>query len=451
VRDYAHSKGVAIKGDIPIGISRTSVDAWTDARLFYMDCQAGAPPDDFAVLGQNWGFPTYNWDEMSKDGYAWWKSRFCKMSEYFDAYRIDHVLGFFRIWQIPNDAVHGLLGYFNPALPFTAEDLLYNYGFTINRDLHTLPYIDDAIVNELFGDMAAEVKKKHLQPIADGRYKMKTKFATQRKIVNYFASLKAGDKNNALRDNLLLLLDEVLFVEDREHPGTYHPRISAQLSHVYKTLNDDERYRFDRLYNDFYYNRHNYFWQHKAMQKLPPLTDATNMLVCAEDLGMIPACVPTVMSNLKIISLEIQRMPKACKVEFGDTTSYPYLSVCTSSTHDMCGIRQWWEDNPDAIQRYYNFVLHKWGEAPQYCDPSVCNDIIKLHLDAPSMLCILPLQDYLSIDGNLRRDNPREEQINVPSNPLNYWHYRMHLTLEQLLNAFRYNNHLREMITKSGR
>ena len=123
VAAYAREHGVAIKGDIPIGISRTSADAWQSPELFNLDSQAGAPPDDFSVLGQNWGLPTYKWDVMARDGYAWWKARFRKMSEYFDAYRIDHVLGFFRIWQIPMDAVHGLLGVFNPALPFSPDEL----------------------------------------------------------------------------------------------------------------------------------------------------------------------------------------------------------------------------------------------------------------------------------------------------------------------------------------
>lgn len=451
VHEYAHSKGVAIKGDIPIGISRTSVDAWTDARLFYMDCQAGAPPDDFAVLGQNWGFPTYNWDEMSKDGFAWWKARFCKMSEYFDAYRIDHVLGFFRIWQIPMDAVHGLLGYFNPALPYTAEELQNNYGFYINPELHTKPYIVDSTINELFGELADEVRAKYLQHVSDGRYELKPKYSTQSKIVSYFSGLADTPKNKKLCDALMLLVDEVLFIEDREQPGKYHPRISAQFSYVFKSLNAYEQHCFNRLYDDFYYNRHNDFWQGKAMWKLPPLIDATNMLVCAEDLGMIPACVPTVMHNLRIASLEIQRMPKDCHVEFGNTWTYPYLSVCTSSTHDMGGIRQWWEDNEEAMQRFYNYVLCKQGEAPRFCEPCICKDIVDLQLKSPSMLCILPLQDYLSIDGNLRRDNPREEQINEPSNSRHYWRYRMHLTLEQLLNAHRYNEHLHELIVKSGR
>lgn len=452
VRDYAHSKGVAIKGDIPIGISRTSVDAWTDSRLFYMDCQAGAPPDDFSVLGQNWGFPTYNWEEMNKDGFAWWKARFKKMSEYFDAYRIDHVLGFFRIWQIPMDAVHGLLGYFNPALPFSPDELRNNYNFYIDPQYHAKPLIMDWFLGEFFGEYTAEAKERFMLP-ADtyGRYNLKDEFNTQRKVVDYFAELEKNDKNSRLCDALLGLIDNVLFIEDPEKHGHFHPRISAQFSYVYRSLSDYERNCFDRLYNDFYYHRHNDYWYGKAMWKLPPLIDATDMLCCAEDLGMIPDCVPAVMNQLEILSLEIQRMPKDPKVEFGVTWNYPYLSVCTTSTHDMEGVREWWEADHDKSQRFFNNALHLAGAAPFFCEPWLCEQIVNLQLKSPSMLCIIPLQDYLAMDGELRREDPRDERINVPANPRHYWRYRMHLTLDQLIAASGFNNRLADMIHESGR
>lgn len=451
VRDYAHSKGVAIKGDIPIGISRTSVDAWISPRLFNMDCQAGAPPDDFSILGQNWGFPTYNWEEMNKDGFAWWKARFRKMSEYFDAYRIDHVLGFFRIWQIPMNAVHGLLGVFNPALPYTPDEMKYNYDFWLDVDLQTTPYIMDYFLGDFFGEYTDEARVTFLNNISYGRYKLKEEFATQRKVVDYFAQLEKNDKNKRLCDALLGLIDEVLFVEDPYEKGKYHPRISAQFTYIYRSLNDYEKWCFDRLYNDFYYHRHNDFWYGKAMWKLPPLIEATDMLVCAEDLGMIPDCVPAVMNALKISSLEIQRMPKDPKAEFGDTYTYPYLSVCTTSTHDMGGIRQWWEEDREKTQHFFNNILHEGGEAPYYAEPWICDKIISLHLNSPAMLAIIPLQDLLSIDGTIRRENPLEEQINVPANPRHYWRYRMHLTMEDLIANDNFNTYLRDKIHSSGR
>jgi len=451
VAAYARKHGVAIKGDIPIGISRTSADAWQHPALFNMNSQAGAPPDDFSVLGQNWGFPTYNWDVMARDGYAWWKDRFRKMSEYFDAYRIDHVLGFFRIWQIPMDAVHGLLGIFNPALPFTPDEMRSAYDFWLNPDLHTQPYIMDWFLGDIFGDLADTARERFLVPGGYGRYSLRPEFGTQRKVVDYFAGEPDSDENKRLRDGLLALIDDVLFIEDPVQRGKYHPRISARSSYIYRSLNDYEKWCFDRLYNDFFYHRHDDFWREKAMLKLPPLTGATDMLVCAEDLGMIPHCVPSVMHELAVLSLEIQRMPKNPDTEFGDTGAYPYYSVCTTSTHDMGGIRQWWEEDRAATQRFYNSVLHESGEAPFYAEPWICRRIVDLHLQSPSMLCILPLQDWLSIDGDLRRKDPREEQINVPANSRHYWRYRMHLTLEHLLNCNSFNATLRDAIRHSGR
>ena len=451
VHDYAAQHGVAFKGDIPIGISRDSVDAWIDPRLFNMDCQAGAPPDDFSVLGQNWGFPTYNWEEMAKDGFAWWKARFRKMAEYFDAYRIDHVLGFFRIWQIPMNAVHGLLGVFNPALPYSPDELRSNYDFWLDVDLQTTPFIMDYFLYDFFGEYAEEAKRRFLVSVGYGRYKLRPEFDTQRKIVDYFAEEDKDEKNERLCNALLGLVDEVLFIEDPYEKGKYHPRIAGQFTYIYRSLTDYEKWCFNRLYNDFYYHRHNDFWYGKAMWKLPPLLEATSMLTCAEDLGMIPDCVPAVMNQLQMLSLEIQRMPKDPQAKFGNTWAYPYLSVCTTSTHDMGGIRQWWEEDRGVTQRYYNEVLHEGGEAPQYAEPWICDKILTLNLHAPSMLAIFPLQDWLSASGALRREDPREELINIPANPRHYWRYRMHLTAERLLEADEFNDYLRDKIRNSGR
>ncbi len=448
---YARRHGVAIKGDIPIGISGTSVDAWTMPRLFNLDSQAGAPPDDFSVLGQNWGFPTYNWNEMSRDGFRWWKNRFVKMSKYFDAYRIDHVLGFFRIWQIPMDALHGLLGYFNPALPLTPDEMMRDFDFEFDRELFTRPYITDRILHEQFGEYYDEVRATCLEPADEGRYTLRPPYSTQRKIHDLFSSMEATDRTERIRNGLMTLTDQVLFIEDPYEPGRYHPRISASQTYIYNTLGDYRRWCFDRLYNDFFYRRHNDFWLRKAMWKLPPLTDATDMLTCAEDLGMIPHCVPEVMERLRILSLEIQRMPKDPVYRFGDPSHYPYYSVCTTSTHDMSGIRGWWEENRESTQQFYNEVLGHDGKAPCFAEPWICEEIVRMHLASPSILCILPLQDWLSIDGTLRRENPDDERINVPADSRHYWRYRMHLPLESLLKNTAFNSRLKKMLTDSHR
>lgn len=383
-RNYAHSKGVIFKGDLPIGVSRTSVDAWVDAKLFNMDSQAGAPPDAFSEDGQVWGFPTYNWEEMSKDGYAWWKSRLGNMSRYFDAFRIDHILGFFRIWEIPLDAVSGLLGHFNPALPYrTAE--LESMGFRIKG--------------------------------CTGKSRGK----------------------------------DVLFVPDPKKRGYWHPRIAAQNTSVYSGLPEDMKKTFDSLHEDFFYRRHNGFWKESAMKKLPSLLTATGMLACGEDLGMIPGCVPDVMSEYQILSLEIQRMSKKFGERFADPVAYPYYSVCTTSTHDMNPMRAWWEEDRDVTGHFWKEVLGYPGEAPVHCEPWICRRIIEMNLESPSMLAILPLQDWLSTDGELRLDDPFKERINIPARPRHYWRYRMHLTLENLLQQDRFNALIMEMVSASGR
>ena len=451
VRDYAHEHGVVLKGDIPIDIGRHSVDAWQSPHLFNMDCSAGAPPDDFSVLGQNWGFPTYNWDVMAADGFQWWKTRFRKMSDYFDAYRIDHILGFFRIWQIPLDALHGLLGYFNPAMPFSPEELRHNYDFWIDPEIQAKPLILEWMLTDFFGEYTEEAKEMYLDHIGEGRYRLKEFVDTQVKVKKYFDQLEKNDRNERISNALMGLIDDVLFIEDPYQKGHYHPRISAQFTYQFRNLTDYEKWCFNRLYNDFFYHRHNDFWYGKAMWKLPPLLDATGMLACGEDLGMIPDCVPAVMHQLEILSLEIQRMPKDPKSEFGDTWHYPYFSVCTSSTHDMGGIRAWWESDPAQSQRFFNNVLHEFGQAPYFAEPWICDKILWLQLASPSMLCIIPLQDWLSADGEIRRENPNEEQINVPANPTHYWRYRMHMTVADLRGQRTFNEALRDKIYQSGR
>ena len=373
--EYARRHRVILKGDIPIGISRDGVEAWVEPKYFNLNGQAGAPPDPFSAEGQNWGFPTYNWDEMLKDGCQWWVRRFRKMAQFFDAYRIDHVLGFFRIWEIPMPAKSGLEGQFAPALGLSREEI-EGYGIYGHDDL---------------------------------------------------------------------------FLVDHKRSDRWHPRIAVQFQEPYQRLNDGEKYNFNRLYNDYFYRRNNQFWYQEAMKKLPRLTQATRMLCCAEDLGMVPDCVPWVMNELRILSLEIQSMPKDDKVRFGHLSRNPYRSVCTISTHDMPTLRQWWDEDEERTQDYYNTMLYRGGAAPHPLPGWLARDIVSRHLTSPSMLCLLSLQDWLSIDERLRLPDQNAERINIPANPRHYWRYRMHITLEQLLKEDDFNNEIKTLITQSGR
>lgn len=101
VRQYAERNHIFLKGDIPILISKESADVWFHRNLFLLNQTAGAPPDMYAKEGQNWQFPLYNWPEMEKQHYQWWIKRLNLASQLYDLFRIDHVVGFFRMWSIP--------------------------------------------------------------------------------------------------------------------------------------------------------------------------------------------------------------------------------------------------------------------------------------------------------------------------------------------------------------
>lgn len=447
--EHAKAKGVILKGDIPIGVNRNGCDVWTEPKYFNLNGQAGAPPDDFSANGQNWGFPTYNWFEMLKDGCQWWNRRFKNMARYFDAYRIDHVLGFFRIWEIPVSSVHGLLGQFAPALAMSREEI-ESYGLHFQDDRFTRPFITDWVLDRVFHERAGEVKEKYLDRLDDERYQMKPEVDTQRKVEALFADA-TDEKELWLRDGLYALISDVLFVRDHTNPGVFHPRISAQLDFIYESLYDNDKAAFNRLYNDYFYRRNNQFWYQEAMKKLPKLVQATRMLVCAEDLGMVPDCVPWVMDELKILSLELQSMPKDPSVKFGHLSRNPYRSVCTISSHDMPTLRMWWDENIQRTQEYYNTMLYRQGPAPHPLPGWLASDIISRHLTSPSMLCILSIQDWLATDEALRLPDANAERINIPANPKHYWRYRMHLNIEDLAADKRFVQNITEMISQSGR
>lgn len=448
--DYAHRNGIIVKGDIAIGIYRHSCDAWVEPKLYHLDFQAGAPPDDFAIKGQNWGFPTYNWEEMAKDGFEWWKKRFEQMSDYFDAFRIDHILGFFRIWSIPMHAVEGIMGHFVPALPVHVNEFSErNIPFNYHR--YTKPFINDAVLWEFFHGDSDYVRLTFLEPNKDGSYNLKKDFDEQRKVENYFSKLEENDFNHKIKYGLFNLISNViLFEEEGSNGKRFHFRIAMESTSSFRYMEWDQG-PLRELYVDYFFRRQDFFWKDEAMKKLPALKAATNMLVCGEDLGMVPDCVPDVMKQLGILSLEIQRMPKGTTKEFFHPADAHYLSVVTPSTHDMSTIRGWWEENHEKTQRFYNNELGQWGNAPFFCEPWINKAIVIQHLYSPAMWSIFQLQDLLGMSESIRRENPHDERINVPADPKNYWRYRMHISLEDLIKQKDFNEELKSYVHSSGR
>jgi len=449
VAAYAHEKGVALKGDIPIGVNRHSVEVWTHPDLFDCTGQTGAPPDDFSMKGQNWGFPTYQWNNMAKNNYAWWAGRLQKMSQYFDAYRIDHILGFFRIFRIPQNQVWGLLGQFSPALPLSVDEI-EDFGLKFDKKAYCQPTIHEDYLEELFGNQVETVKKKYLKPIKNKRYQLKNEVDDQQKIEQLLGH-PVCEEEQIIKEGLMALACEVLFIPDVKEAKKYHPRIAIRKSLAFRALDSGTQEAFNKLYVHFYYQRHNEFWEKEALKKLPPIIRSTNMLVCGEDLGMIPLCVPKVMAQLEILSLEIQRMPKEQDVEFEVLEKIPYFSVCTPSTHDMNNLRTWWQEDPQRTQHYFNNVMHEYGDTPLRCEPWICQQIVEKHLFSPAMWVIFSLQDWMAIDGNLRSEETFDERINDPANPNNQWKYRMYLSLEELLEKEEFNQMVASMIRHVGR
>ncbi|HEX7906175.1 MAG TPA: 4-alpha-glucanotransferase [Chitinophagaceae bacterium] len=450
--DYAHKKGIILKGDIPIGIYRYGCDAWTAPEQYNMNWQAGAPPDDFTAVGQNWGFPTYNWKKMQEDGFAWWKQRFEQMSDYFDAFRIDHILGFFRIWSIPVHAVQGIMGRFVPCLPVHINEFGEN-GIWFDYDRFCKPFINDEIINTIFGEeLSGVIKTEFLQPNETGGYDLQDGYQTQKEVETHFAAQEQNEENEKIKLGLYDLIANVLFFEEEESQGQhFHFRISVEKTYTYLHLIPHLQEKLRELYINYFYRRQDDFWKKEAMHKLPHLKAATNMLVCGEDLGMVPHCVPEVMKQLGILSLEIQRMPKDINKEFFHPQDAPYLSVITPSTHDMSTVRGWWEENRERTQHFYNHILGQWGDAPVSCDSWINRAIVLQHLYSPAMWSIFQLQDMLGMSETLRRENPHEERINDPANPKNYWQYRMHISLEDLIKEKEFNDELNGYITNSGR
>ena len=447
--EYAMARGVILKGDIPIGVNRKGCDVWHEPHYFNLNLQAGAPPDSFSVNGQNWGFPTYNWARMLEDGCQWWLRRFQNMSKYFDAYRIDHVLGFFRIWATPTTCVHALQGQFSPSLAMTREEI-ESYGLHFQEKLFTTPFIARWVVDRVFGPHADAVVEKYLQHEHDDIFSLKPEYDTERKIEAAFVG-KDGADDVWVRDGLYALASDVLFVRDINDSNKFHPRITAQLNFMYEALVDSDKEKFNRLYNNYYYRRNNNFWYNEAMKKLPVLVQATRMLVCAEDLGMVPDCVAWVMNELRILSLELQQMPKDPSVRFGELWKNPYRSVCTLSTHDMPTLRQWWDEDMERTQDYYNSQLYRSGAAPHPLPGWLAKEIVVNQLACPSMLCVLLLQDWFAIDEKLRFADANAERINIPANPRHYWRYRMHLNIEDLIANKEYNDNIKELIRQTGR
>jgi 4-alpha-glucanotransferase len=340
------------------------------------------------------------------------------------------------------------MGRFVPAIAVSRDEFT-NRGLWFDVRRFCQPFINDYVLGEMFGENASQVME-YLQPTNDGYYELKEEYNTQRKVENHFAGLEQNDHNSYIKQSLFDLLSNLILFEDKNE-GHFHFRFGMENTISFRHLDSNTQYHLRELYVDYFFRRQDDFWRREAMKKLPALRSSTNMLICGEDLGLVPHCVPEVMRQLGILSLEIQRMPKQTGTEFFHPATAPYLSVVTPSTHDMSTIRGWWEENPESTQRFYNRELGQWGEAPKFCEDWINKSIVLQHLYSPAMWSIFQLQDLLGMDEKIRRIDPNEERINIPANPKHYWQYRMHMNIEDLSKQKEFNDNLKQYIEASGR
>lgn len=450
---YARKNKVILKGDLPIGVDRNSVDTWVYPTLFRMNTATGAPPDYFDKNGQNWGFPTYNWEEMSKDNYGWWRARLTQLAKYFTAYRIDHILGFFRIWELPDHAATGLVGKFRPSIPLSQEELLGDGIWDFDR--LSRPYVRQELLEEKFGSFWTVIAANFLNEYQKQCYEFKEECNTEKKIITKLKTSPEKslwlEKEDSIRRGLFDLLQNIVLIRDPEDSTKYYPRFNLEDTSSFRDLDEHSKNVLRRLYYDYYFARQENLWRENALKTLPVLLDCSDMLACGEDLGLIPACVHPVMQELGLIGLRIQRMPSEANCEFGIPSQYNYMTVCAPSCHDCSTLRAWWEENEGIRSRFYKNVIGSDDEPPSRCTPEVVHFIVQQHFDSPSMWAIFPLQDLLALKDKYTTRPAVEETINDPTNPKHYWRFRLHVPLESMLEDKDIQATIKELVTSSGR
>jgi len=282
---------------------------------------------------------------------------------------------------------------------------------------------------------------------ADPGFQLKPDFSTEKKIKE-----NLPENHKHLQAGLFRLIQNVILLPDEKDETRFYPRIEMQKTSSFHDLDQNLKQILFKLYISYFYERQEDLWSQIGRTRLPVIRSCTKMLVCGEDLGMVPKCVPPVLEQIGILGLRIQRMPADAKIEFYHPDDYPYLTVCTTSSHDMSTLRGWWEEDRARSQRFYNTILGLQGYAPYFCETYVSQAVLNQHLFSKSMLAIFPIQDLFGLSAELSTVDPRDQKINEPANPTHYWRYRLHVSAEDLLTVqTNFNELLRNTIHNSGR
>lgn len=427
---YAQSLGIKLKGDIPIMMNEDSCDAWAFPEYFNDEMRAGSPPDGPNPVGQNWGFPIYNWDNLKKDDYSWWKNRLIQASKYYQVYRIDHVLGFFRIWATPQRESTAMLGWTQPFEPITTDEL-HNLGFSDDRITWlSVPHVPtnqiEAVNN---GDYLGThgILAKIMDRIGNEEmWRFKPEIKGEKDIW-------ASDIPDNVKPRLAEFWRNRALV--RVADGLYSPLWTYHSTTAWQSLSDDEKYRLGQLIVTKY-SRMEVLWEEQARTLLGDLTSCTDMVACAEDLGSNPESLPRVLNDLSILSLRVVRWsrnwnaPGEPYYQFGE---YPYLSVTTSSVHDSSTARLWWLKEGDAWDFYRTFPGDSDVQPGSY-NSKTARYLLSKMAESNSAFCIHPLQDFLGLVEDYFDENPDNERVNIPGSVNEFnWTYRLPVTIEKLI------------------
>jgi 4-alpha-glucanotransferase len=434
--------GIALKGDIPIMMNEDSCDAWASPEFFRDDLRAGSPPDGPNPLGQNWGFPIYNWDNLRETDFDWWKNRLRQSSKYYHAYRIDHILGFFRIWSIPSGEGSGYLGWPTPHTPITQKELAER-GFTGDR-LRWIcePHVSTRVIEEINGGdyLGAHGLMKKLM----NRIGQEELWLFKSEIRNE-SDIRAAAIPEAAKEALTRAWrNRMMQVTGRDALGkpTYAPVWEFRQSTAWASLSDGEKNSMEAFIREKA-DKDEILWKNQAEELLGELTSSVDMLACAEDLGTIPACVPSVLEKLGILGLKVIRWERRWAEPgqpFKALSAYPELSVATTSVHDSTTLRGWWEQESGARE-----FLSAWK--PESCgfpagtsdrffarySPEAAAFALKTLAATSARILVLPVQDVLALSGEYYRLSADEERINIPGSVNDFnWTYRLPDTIENL-------------------
>ena len=438
--EYVRSKGIILKGDIPILINEDSVDCWAWPELFDQSMRVGSPPDFENPTGQRWGFPVYNWTAMQESGFAWWKERLSCASRYFSAFRLDHVIGFFRMWIYSEKETTAGLGHTNYYSTMEKEILL-DQGFTEERlEWLSKPHIPMSSITAITGseDLAEEALEKICYRIeGEDLWKFKedvtsdsmiysTEFCTDEDMNRRIAKVFA-DK---WLDRTLIEIEE----------GQYVPIWTYSNTTAWKSLDDSER---EILLDEFrsLEEKNLEIWLGNGPCILEPIVSSTKMQPCGEDLGLNLPGLPNVLKSLNVVSLRVVRWTRFWDRDgapYEAFDSYPDLSVTSVSVHDSSTMRQWWNEDKQSLYGFFD-AAYKNG-CPSEINPNgdfspeAARFVLESAARTSSAWFINPLQDYLYLEGDFHSENPEDERINVPGtvNEKN-WTYRMPVNIEDLM------------------